>query len=79
MGEPSAGFDTVSVAVVERLAAANGCDTDALPPLFRSVDPDALERLVAGGSGDGGLSLVSFSHAGYEVTVTGDGDVTVSE
>ncbi|WP_436926371.1 HalOD1 output domain-containing protein [Halosimplex amylolyticum] len=65
---------SVSVAIVERLATATGREPDALPPLYRSVDPDALERLVAAG----GLSHVSFSHAGCDVTVSGDGRVTVT-
>lgn len=70
-------IDAVSVAVVERLAAAKGCDPEVLPPLYRSIDPDALEHLVT--RSKGGLSQISFSHAGCDVTVTGDGDVSVSE
>ncbi|WP_415379909.1 HalOD1 output domain-containing protein [Halosimplex sp. TS25] len=76
---PPGGTDAVSVAVVERLATANECEPDAIPPLYRSVDPDALERLVGDTGGGGGLARISFSHAGYDVTVSGDGRVTVTE
>jgi len=70
------GPDAVPVAVVERIAAAKDCEVGSVPPLYRSVDPDALARLVAGGAD--GLK-VSFSHAGCQVVVDGDGHVSVAD
>ncbi|WP_167837410.1 HalOD1 output domain-containing protein [Halosimplex halophilum] len=64
--------DAVPVAVVERIAAAKECGVEEIPPLYRSVDPDALAGLVAGGTG--GLR-VSFSHADCRVVVDGEGRV----
>ncbi|WP_436911414.1 HalOD1 output domain-containing protein [Halosimplex marinum] len=64
--------DAVPVAVVERVAAAKECGVEEIPPLYRSVDPDALAGLVAGG-GEG--LRVSFSHAGCQVVVDGEGRV----
>jgi len=69
---------SIPVVVVERLAATKGCDPEALPSLYQSVDPDALERLVTKGT-ESGLMHVSFSYAGCQVTVDADGVVTVTE
>jgi len=69
---------SLSVVVAERLAATKGCDPEALPPLYQSVDPDALERLVVAGE-ESGPTRVSFSHAGCQVSVDTDGVVTVTE
>ena len=69
---------SIPVVVVERLAATKGCGPEALPSLYQSVDPDALERLVTKDT-ESGLMDVSFSHAGCQVTVDADGMVTVTE
>lgn len=46
-----------------------------LPPLYETVDPDALQGLVA--SADDEAFSVEFSYHGYEVTVAADGSVDV--
>ena len=77
--ETLSGVDrSLPVVLAERLAATKGCDPEALPPLYQSVDPDSLERLVTMGD-ESGLMHVSFSHAGCQVTVDTDGVVTVTE
>lgn len=73
---------TASEAVIDAVADAKGVSTlDVRPPLYAVVDPDALDELVdsmvrlpndAGGH-------VAFSYSGYDVTVSGDGDVSVAE
>ncbi|MFB6139261.1 MAG: HalOD1 output domain-containing protein [Halosimplex sp.] len=71
-----------SVAVVEAIAAVDGREPDEIPPLFETVDTDALDRLADGtGRSDaaGGLSRISFSHAGHDVAVRGDGSVVVAD
>lgn len=45
-----------------------------LPPLFESVDTDALDKLIRGTP----TSSATFTHCGYEVTVTGDGEVELT-
>lgn len=59
---------------------AEGRDPTDLPPLHGAIDPDALDALFEG-SAEGDRSEVSvvFSYCGYEVSVSGDGDVTLSE
>lgn len=65
-----------SVAVVELIAEAMGCDTLEVPTLERSVDTDALDALCRSDS-DGVPVSASFHHAGYRVVVNSDGDVAV--
>lgn len=64
-----------STAVVEVTAQARGLSPESLPPLYDTVDPDALNMLVDGG---GDLRL-TFTYDGHDVTLDGDGTVTVRE
>lgn len=59
--------------VVLTIAAYSNRTIDDFPPLFSSVDPDALDAIVD--SMDEGH--VSFSHAGHVVTVTSEGTVSI--
>lgn len=76
-------FDTepVSEAVVSAVADAKDVSTvDIAPPLYDVIDPDALEAVVASMTRRPGepAGRVEFSYSGYEVTVTGDGHVSVT-
>lgn len=46
------------------------------PPLFDSIDAEALDNLVT--SGRESDLAVSFTHAGHRITVDPDGTVTVA-
>lgn len=46
------------------------------PPLYESVDPDALERVIQ--QSDRQDLTVEFDYHGCTITVEGDGSVTVS-
>ena len=60
-------------AVAAALAAREGVDPTELPPLHDSIDTEAMDAVL-----DGGEDVrLTFSHLGYEVTVTGDGRVEV--
>jgi len=65
---------TVSERVIRTVAEATDTDPAALPPLYESVDPDALNELVESMS-DG---EVSFEHADCEITVDSDGGVQLT-
>ena len=78
-----ASFDShsVSEAVVTAVADAKGISTVALtPPLYDVIDPDALETVVASMTSrpDDHVGRVEFSYSGYEITITGDGHVSVT-
>jgi hypothetical protein len=64
----------ITEAVVLAVADATEHDALSLPPLATSIDPDVLGGVVDGP----GNSSVTFTYAGHEVTVTHDGDVSVS-
>lgn len=65
-----------SVGIIRAVAAATDRAATELPPLYDRVNADALDELMA--NGRAGDVRVSFTYAGVEVTVTGDGDVFVS-
>ena len=69
---------TASFAALEAVGSASETDPTALPPLYGAIDPDALDALFE--SSDPAPSAaprVSFSYAGYEVTVDGGPTITV--
>ncbi|WP_123537847.1 HalOD1 output domain-containing protein [Halosimplex salinum] len=63
-----------SMAVVEAVAAATETEPTEMPPLARSVDPDALDTLFA--SADGPIDL-SFRYGGVTVTLECGGVIVV--
>lgn len=66
-----------SHAVVEAVSAAEGVNPlDLERPLYRDVDPDALDALF---QDDSSVSSVQFDYHGYEVVVSGEGTVSVCE
>ena len=72
---------SVSEAVVEAVADRKGVDITGLEtPLYRVIDPDALERLVAMRRESGTRSpvCVRFRYYGYDVIVDSDGSVSLS-
>lgn len=75
----TAGTRNVSDSVVEAVAEAEGVDPlELTPPLFEVIDPDALDQVFAPTPTDGRMEgQVTFSYKGYNVTVHGDGYVSV--
>lgn len=72
------GDRSVCRSVVEAVAEAEGVEPEELEPLYEVVDPDALEELFAPTSTTGRMEgRVVFTYDGYEVTVCGDGFVSV--
>lgn len=66
--------ETPSFAIVEAVAAATDREPGVLPPLYESVDVDALDALVTKRSADAnGTVRVSFSYATVTVSVDSDG------
>ncbi|MFC6864013.1 HalOD1 output domain-containing protein [Halomicroarcula sp. GCM10025817] len=65
-----------STAVAELLADAAGCEPAEVGPLYDTVDSDALDSLVRHGESASDCT-VTFPHDGFEVSVSGDGEVLV--
>ncbi|UPV99123.1 hypothetical protein M0R88_11360 [Halorussus gelatinilyticus] len=77
----AAGTSTISQSVVEAVAEAEDVDPMELsPPLYEVIDPDALDQVFAASPTNGRMDgQVTFTYNGYEVTVSGDGYVSVEE
>lgn len=61
--------------VIDAVAETTERDPTELPPLYDTLDPDALDALLRTGF-DG---TVSFTFAGCSVTVGDDGEIRVEE
>jgi len=73
-----AGERRLSTSVVQTVATALGTDPLSLDErLYDVLDPDALDRLFAGGGEEMGPRTLSFELAGCSVTVHGDGWIVV--
>lgn len=68
--------DWLCVRIVEEIANREGTDPARLPPLAESTDPDGLARLVDHAAVP---ITVSFRYIGYEVRVSADGQVSVTD
>lgn len=66
----------VIVDVVTKIANREDVSPTDLPPLSRSIDPDALDSLVDSPGSD--TVSISFTYCGYDVTIDSSG-VTVHE
>lgn len=75
--EFDATTDLASLAVPELVGRLAETDPCSLPPLYESVNPEALDELFADGRGANCNLSVTFDYAGYSVTVR-DGAVSVS-
>ncbi|WP_049924185.1 HalOD1 output domain-containing protein [Halopiger djelfimassiliensis] len=53
------------VTALERIAAREGRDPTALPPLYEAVDPDAVTAVLESNPG----VTVRFAYAGYRVVI----------
>lgn len=67
--------ESISQKVVVRIADRIGVRPTELPPLYDSIDPDALNAIVTRAGND---LEISFSFAEREVVVRGDRSVEVN-
>lgn len=65
--------ESVSIEIVQRVATATGRDESELPPLYESVNPEALDSLVDSLSAPS--VSITFTYLDFTVTVTGTGTV----
>lgn len=69
---------TPSMAVVVAVAKAKGVDPLELEPLGNVIDPEALDRIFAETDDSLPSGWLTFRMAGCEVTVTSDGELSVT-
>lgn len=76
----TAAEETVTATIVKAVAEETGRDPFELPPLYETVDTDALNQLANQSSADHDSDLtVTFAVAGCMVQVTGAGEVRVTD
>jgi hypothetical protein len=63
-------------AVLNAVAAKEGVSVVNLPPINKSVDPDALETLVTETKSS---VRIEFQYLEYQVTITATGDIEIDE
>lgn len=72
-------YESPTQAVVTAVSAVEGVEPAGMERLYDSIDPDALDALMAEpvGDGDDGAIEVEFRYAGYRVRVRNDGGVVL--
>lgn len=69
---------TPSTAVIYAIAEREGVDpTDLDRPLYEVLDPEAMDALFS--ESDSSVGQLQFRYLGYEVRLTSNGSVQVSE
>lgn len=72
---------SASESIVIAVADAEGVSPLDLPPLYPTIDPDALDAVIGSLNDTRGepRGSVTFAYDSYEVTVTGDGGISLAE
>lgn len=71
---------TAAGSVINAIVALTEAPPTRLQPLYETIDPDALEKILELGSDSPGRRstlTVSFCHEGCDVTIKADGQLTV--
>lgn len=74
IAHPIDEYESLSIAVIEAVAEAEGVDPIDLRPLYDSIDPDALDSLFRFRL-DGGLAAdahLVFAYHDYEISIHDD-------
>lgn len=69
------GESSVSTRVVKAVAEYSETDVFDLPPLYDSIDPDALERIIPSMT----QGTVSIVYADQRITIDSHGTITVED
>lgn len=69
--------EPVTETLLRAVAERTGCSQLQLPLLYDSIDPDALNALIAGAEGSpaGESVVVEFEYAEYAVRIVGTGTI----
>lgn len=72
--------ESVSTALIDRVASVDGVHAEELAPLAHSINPDALDAIFAprlNGELRDTTGHVAFEYEGYEIEVSSEGTITV--
>lgn len=74
---------SLSNAVIESVAEAEGVDATEIDPLFHAIDPDQLDALfqpqLRGSDAPDAAASIRFTYHGYEVHASATGHVSLTE
>jgi len=76
MSSHSTDHENLGEAILQTLAEEENTTLEALPPLYKSIDPDALETIF---DKRDGRWIIHFEHAGYWITVQNGREIEVEE
>jgi len=71
--------DSPSQFIVQRIAEATDREVTQLPPLYDTVDPDALDDLLSSIDNDNSSFSIKFSYAGQQVSIEAGGSVNCEQ
>lgn len=66
---------TPSKAIVLEIAERNDADPTEMPPLYATIDPEALDNVVQ----NRGTDHVDFQYNGFQVTVSGPNRISIQK
>jgi len=71
----------IIIQIIETVGEAAGVDPLELPPLYKTIDPEAIDALIAGSESSQSTSpdIIKFAYADYLVTVYSDQTVEVAD
>jgi hypothetical protein len=65
---------TVSELIVEKVAEVTDCDPLDLPPLYQSIDPDAVDELIESLSS----GTIHFTYANQNIEIASSGEIALT-
>ena len=72
------GSLTPSISLIEELSEMTDRDPLTMPPLYDSIDTDALDSLLSNASTNGHPTVtVSFEYDGYSISIESSGNITI--
>lgn len=78
MRQTSGSIETaVSTKVVQRVAAATNQTVTELPPLYETIDPEALDAVIESATTDESSLACQFTYSDCLISITGSGAVHV--
>ena len=76
--QTNASDEAISQRIIEAVADAKGVDPLDLPPLYDSIDPDALDALFSHGASAISITDLRFEVEDCAVLVRGSGEIVVT-
>lgn len=67
-----------SMTIIKRIAEREGKNPVDLPPLYYTIDPEAIDTLCCPSGARSSEPQISFTYCGYEVSIQDDGEISTT-